>query len=196
MNDHLTSALAQLNGAADWNERTGGTLKANLTPFEARDVLIALKELQHRAEQAERERDEEQKRAIAARADAINAQRVRDEAIAAFESHVRQIDVIVAENGKLRADLAEQSDFSGRMLQSAARQRQRVRKLEADNAAAREDSARLDWLEQHRNAGIGATATKRIAGLSRTLEDFRDYEWKGDTVRAAIDAARAGGAGK
>lgn len=55
MKDHLTSALAQLNGSADWNRRTGGTLPAKLTCFEAQDVLTALQELQQRAEQAERE---------------------------------------------------------------------------------------------------------------------------------------------
>jgi hypothetical protein len=53
MKDHLTSALAQLNGSADWNKRTGGTLPAKLTCFEAQDVLIALQELQTRAERAE-----------------------------------------------------------------------------------------------------------------------------------------------
>ena len=55
MKDHLTSALAQLNGSADWNKRTGGTLPAKLTCFEAQDVLIALQELQTRAERAETE---------------------------------------------------------------------------------------------------------------------------------------------
>jgi len=55
MKDHLTSALAQLNGSADWNKRTGGTLPAKLTCFEAQDVLIALQELQTRAERAEAE---------------------------------------------------------------------------------------------------------------------------------------------
>jgi hypothetical protein len=62
MKDHLTSALAQLNGSADWNKRTGGTLPAKLTCFEAQDVLIALQELQTRAERAEAELAAERKK--------------------------------------------------------------------------------------------------------------------------------------
>jgi len=50
MKDHLTSALAQLNASANWNKRTGGIIPANLTCFEAQDVLFALSELQQRAE--------------------------------------------------------------------------------------------------------------------------------------------------
>ena len=58
MSDHLSSALAQLRGSADWNKRTGGTLSAKLTPFEAQGVLneITLLEAQITATKADNEK--------------------------------------------------------------------------------------------------------------------------------------------
>lgn len=55
--DLLRSAVAQLNGSADWNKRTGGTLGAKLTCFEARAVVDELTALRARVAEVEKERD-------------------------------------------------------------------------------------------------------------------------------------------
>ena len=73
-----------------------------------------------------------------------------------------------------------------------------AQKLERENAvlAARivelkRDKEIVDWFEAHINAGVGASGHFcRIIGLSRTLEDFRDREWRGATVREAYAAMR------
>lgn len=62
----------------------------------------------------------------------------------------------------------------------------------AELAAAREDTKRLDWLENNRSSGVGASRTKRLVGLSPDGTSVPEWkEWFGDTVREAIDAARA-----
>jgi hypothetical protein len=63
---------------------------------------------------------------------------------------------------------------------------QRLREQLAERFA---DSARMDWLEAHRSAGVGASGPMRTACLYPTREDFRYQQWEGATVRAAIDEA-------
>lgn len=63
--------------------------------------------------------------------------------------------------------------------------------LRADLAAAREDTARLDWLEQQVHKGFYNHTTGRTE-----LTAWSCHDVKANGIRASIDSARAGGAGK
>lgn len=89
---------------------------------------------------------------------------------------------------------AEFESLDGFIVELIERTGQQKKGLEAELAEARKDSARLDWLEENINCGIGASGNKRLVGLSRTPYHSTSGEWMADTVRAAIDAALKGGA--
>ena len=73
-----------------------------------------------------------------------------------------------------------------------ARQTDLARQAEIELAQARKDTERMDWLENHRSSGVGASRTKRLVGLSPDGTCVREWkEWEGETVREAIDAALA-----
>lgn len=65
-----------------------------------------------------------------------------------------------------------------------------VTELAAQLATAREDSARLDWLEANTNVGIGASGPIRLVALTRSPHHKNVGAWSATTLRAAIDTAR------
>lgn len=71
-----------------------------------------------------------------------------------------------------------------------------IARLEAEVEAGRTDTARLAWLETHKNAEVSHEGFEDNVWQVHTVNGGRsDREWtkrgEGDTLREAIDAARA-----
>lgn len=90
------------------------------------------------------------------------------------------------------AELREQEDYSRKLFE-------RVSELEADLAAAREDVARMDWLEElHPHDGLFGQSLQARELVHRSDgwscgNNLLGGWFGGSTPRAAIAAARAGG---
>lgn len=106
------------------------------------------------------------------------------DAIAALGDRDKRIAELEAENVRLKAELAEATEVSGRYTKIALHQQERLLAFEAEVAALREDRERLDWME----SGLG--------NINETSHDGGEEAWyvrqehEGQTLREAIDAAR------
>jgi hypothetical protein len=110
-----------------------------------------------------------------------------------------EIDRLRDENERLRAELAETRKAKGRAEFKAQQNYERidllssarladVNKFNAELAKAREDSARLDWLEKMRGwQGAPAEMWFAIVSMRKKKAGMKERP----TFREAIDAARA-----
>lgn len=119
-----------------------------------------------------------------------------DEAASALEAAEAKIAALTAELDSARADFAWMVKDRNAWMAAKIAEHDRVTALTAENATLREDSARLDWLESNRNAELAHEGWEEDVWQVHTVNGGRnDREWtllaEGDTVREAIDAARA-----
>lgn len=183
--------LHELAGAASlcWSPRPVGVFD---TQAAIGFVEAALKELR---ESAHTERDQ-----LKARLDAIDAaclEVCRDN----HESTVGDdVDtemgryVCIGESGAPVIDEDEPAEVVRRLSQVWERMQERLEKAEARVAELEVDAARLDWMEtrprEHPAAGWVARESTTGRGYRLHTSVSREHETH-DTVRAAIDAARA-----
>ena len=128
---HLKHGEAQINGAADWHNRTGGTLPAKLSCYEAVAVSAELARLRAEVERLTKQnRDEEswwkEKHDYQARAER-------------FEAELKQMQSSALTWARFAAVKADGEDVA----------KQRAERAEADKA-------RLDWLERNGRFGYKA----------------------------------------
>ncbi len=107
--------------------------------------------------------------------------------------HNEYVDYLKDQADAAEADYHAQAEAEQRDREEIARLNARVAKLEAALAEAREDSARLDWLERFIQCGCADFGFELEGGLYLQLNspgaetvDIREA----DNARAAIDSAR------
>lgn len=93
----------------------------------------------------------------------------------------------------------EWEEKENELCEIIAEKAERITELEAENAALREDKARLDWLEHE---GFATRSDPDKIGVHCWRLDKSTWRWTAHrisseftTARAAIDATRKGGKG-
>jgi hypothetical protein len=122
------------------------------------------------------------------------------DAITALHARVaeltQQLATAKADRNQLRADGDSWADQADMHAKDALTYLQRAERAEADLAAARADADRINWCEKQWADGIHIEYCAIGIGDVRVLPAgavfLRNKEYKGDSIRSAIDAALAG----
>jgi multidrug resistance efflux pump len=106
----------------------------------------------------------------------------------------RMVDAADVENriAELESQLASSNDQVDLYKQRIQQLYASVEKLKAQLTEARKDTARLDWLEGHKEIYANTRAMKTRGSYYEWQLVSDSGIWNGHTFRAAIDAAREG----